>query len=120
MLRFLRAGGYLHTAVIAGGPPSPAQAAVAGWTAWMRDECGLTERTVAARVSYAAGLLDALAETDGGLDWTRLGASQVNAYVAERGFGYDVVARAHIVTAVRCLLRWALLTGHLDRDLAIP
>ena len=118
MRRFLRTAGYLQTADVAGGPMSPAQTAVAGWTSWMRDECGLTERTVAARVSYAAGLLDALAETDGKLHWTRLEASQVNVYVAERGVGYGVVARAHIVTAVRCLLRWALLTGRLDRDLS--
>ncbi|MDP9092238.1 MAG: tyrosine-type recombinase/integrase [Actinomycetota bacterium] len=118
MLKFLRAAGYLQTADVAGGLMSPAQAAVAGWTSWMRDECGLTERTVSARVSYAAGLLDALADTDGELNWTRLEASQVNVHIAERGVGYGVVARAHIVTAVRCLLRWALLTGQLDRDLS--
>ena len=115
MRRFLRAGGYLRTTDVVSAL-SPAQAAVTGWRSWMRGECGLTEKTVAARVRYAAGLLDALAATDGELDWTRLGASQINVYVAERGLGYGVVARAHIVTAVRCLLRWALLTGHLDRD----
>lgn len=118
MLRFLRTAGYLQTAEVAGGPMSPAQTAVAGWTSWMREECGLTERTVSARVSYAAGLLDAMADTDGELNWTRLEASQVNVYVAERGRSYGVVARAHIVTAVRCLLRWALLNGQLDRDLS--
>jgi site-specific recombinase XerD len=118
MRRFLRAGGYLHTKEVASGPASPAQAAATEWRSWMRDECGLTEQTVAARVSYAAGLLDALAETGGELDWTRLNASHINVYVAERGLGYGVVARAHIVTAVRCLLRWALSTGRLDRDVA--
>jgi site-specific recombinase XerD len=116
MRRFLRASGYLRTTDVVSGPPSPAQAAVTGWRSWMRDECGLTEKTIAARVRYARGLLDALAETDGELAWTRLGASQINVYVAERGLGYGVVARAHIVTAIRCLLRWALITGHLDRD----
>lgn len=84
----------------------------------MRDHCGLTEKTVVARVRYAAGLLDGLAAADGELDWTRLDASVVNAYVVERGRPYGAVARAHIVTAVRCLLRWALSTGRLDRDLA--
>lgn len=118
MRRFLKAAGYLHATEVTEGPSSPAQAAVTGWSSWMRDECGLTPQTVAARVSYAARLLDALAETDGELDWTRLDASQINAFVAERGVGYGVVARGHIVTAVRCLLRWALLTGQLDRDLS--
>lgn len=118
MRRFLRAGGYLGAAVVESGQPTPAQAAVAGWSSWMRDQCGLTEKTVAARVRYAAGLLDALGATDGDLDWTRLDVSRVNAYIAERGRPYGAVARAHIVTAVRCLLRWALSTGLLDRDLA--
>ena len=118
MRRFLRAGGYLRPPEVIDGPASPAQTAVTGWRLWMGEECGLSEKTVAARVSYAAGLLDALTQTAGALDWTRLDASQINAFVAERGLGYGVVARAHIVTAVRCLLRWALLTGQLDRDLA--
>ncbi|MGH3487797.1 MAG: tyrosine-type recombinase/integrase [Actinopolymorphaceae bacterium] len=41
----------------------------------------------------------------------------MNAYVVDRGRPYGVVARAHIVGSVRSLLRWALSTGHLDRDL---
>lgn len=45
-------------------------------------------------------------------------AAIVNAYVTERGRPYRVVARAHIVGSVRCLLRWALDTGRLDRDLS--
>ncbi|MEX1210411.1 MAG: tyrosine-type recombinase/integrase, partial [Candidatus Nanopelagicales bacterium] len=52
------------------------------------------------------------------LEWRRLEVALVNAYVAERGRGFGAVARPHIVTAVRCLLRWALSTGRIDRDLA--
>jgi integrase len=120
MRRFLRAGDYLGSAAAEGGVPTPAAAAVAGWSSWMREQCGLTEKTVAARVRYAAGLLEGLAgPPDGGgdLDWARLDAAGVNAYVVERGRPYGAVARAHIVTAVRSLLRWALSTGLLDRDL---
>jgi hypothetical protein len=101
MRRFLSAGGYLGAGVVEGGEPTPAQVAVAGWSSWMSDHCGLTEKTVVARVRYAAGLLDGLAAADGGLDWTRLDTSVVNAYVVERGRPYGAVARAHIVTAVR-------------------
>jgi integrase len=118
MRRFLRVGGYLGPAAVEGGELTPAAAAVAGWSSWMRDQCGLTEKTVAARVRYAAGLLDVLVGAGGDLDWARLDAPGVNAYVVERGRPYGVVARAHIVTAVRSLLRWALSTGRLDRDLA--
>jgi site-specific recombinase XerD len=118
MRRFLRAGGYLGAMVVESGRSTPAQVAVTEWISWMRDHCGLTEKTVVARVRYAAGLLDGLAAADGDLHWIRLDASGVNAYVVERGRPYGAVARAHIVTAVRCLLRWALIAGHLDRDLA--
>jgi site-specific recombinase XerD len=119
MRRFLIAGGYLGAAVVESGHLMPATAAVTEWRCWMRVQRGLTEKTVAARVRYAAGLLGALStEADGALDWRRLEVSIVNAYVAERGRGYGAVARAHIVTAVRCLLRWALSTGRIDRDLA--
>jgi site-specific recombinase XerD len=118
MRRFLRAGGYLDAVAVESGRSTPVQMAVTRWNSWMREQCGLTEKTVVARVRYAAGLLDGLAAADGELDWTRLDASGINAYVIERGRPYGAVARAHIVTAVRCLLRWALSTGHLNRGLA--
>lgn len=117
MRRFLTAAGYLGVAEVETGQVTSAQAAVAGWCAWMRDERGVTEKTITARCHYATGLLGVLTAEDGSVDWRRLDASIVNAYVAERGRHYGPVARAHIVDAVRCLLRWALSTGHLDRDL---
>jgi site-specific recombinase XerD len=115
--RFLTAAGYLSAAVVQVDSLTPAQAAVADWCSWMREQRGLTEKTIAARCRYAAGLLDVLMAADGSVQWWRLDASIVNAYIAERGRPYGVVARAHIVGSVRCLLRWALSTGHLDRDL---
>jgi len=118
MRRFLMADGFLDAAVVESGHPTPAAAELAEWRSWMRDQRGLTEKTVTARVRYAVGILDTLAAADGGLEWRRLDVSILNAYVAERGRPYGAVARAHIVTAVRCLLRWALSTGRIDRDLA--
>lgn len=118
MRRFLTAAGYLSAAVVQSDSLTPAQTAVADWCSWMREHRGLTEKTIAARCHYAAGLLDVLMAADGSVQWWRLDASIVNAYVAERGRPYGVVARAHIVEAVRCLLRWALSTGRVDRDLS--
>lgn len=115
--RFLTDAGYLGVTDADAGPVTAAQAAVAEWRAWMRDQRGLTDKTIAARCHYAAGLLDVITATDGSVGWDRLDASVVNEYVAERGRGYGVVSRAHIVGSVRCLLRWALSTGHLGRDL---
>jgi alkylation response protein AidB-like acyl-CoA dehydrogenase len=115
--RFLTAAGYLRTAQVDASQFTPAQAAVAEWCAWMRSQRGLTEKSIAAYCYYGAGLLDAVTATDGSVQWGQLDASIVNAYVTDRGRPYGVVARARIVGSVRCLLRWALSTGRLDRDL---
>ncbi len=118
MRRFLTDSGYLGVTSVDAGPVTPAQAAVAQWCSWMRDQRGLTEKTIVARCHYAAGLLGVISTADTGVEWGRLDAPVVNAYVAERGRPYGVVSRAHIVDAVRCLLRWALSSGRLDRDLS--
>lgn len=115
--RFLAAAGYVRTAEVNEEFLTPAQAAVTQWRAWMRGQLGLTEKSVAAYCYYAADLLDAVMAADGVVSWDLLTASVINTYVADCGRPYGVVARAHIVGSVRCLLRWALITGHLDRDL---
>lgn len=114
--RFLTGAGYLRAAGINAEQLTPAQAAVTQWCTWMRIQRGLTEKSVARYCYYAAGLLDAVTAADGSVTWDRVNASMVNAYVADRGRPYGVAARAHIVGSVRCLLRWALSTGLLDRD----
>ncbi len=118
MCRFLTDAGYLDLVDADAGSLTPAQAALADWCSWMRDQRGLTEKTIAACSHYAAGLLDVVTATDGSVEWGRLDAPVLNGYVAQRGRPYGVVSRAHIVDAVRCLLRWALSTGRLDRDLS--
>lgn len=115
--RFLATAGYLGAAGANEEQLTPTQAAVAEWCTWMRVQRGLTEKSVARYCYYAAGLLDAVTATDGSVRWDRLNTSVLNAYVADRGRPYGVVARAHIVGSVRCLLRWALSSGRLDRDL---
>jgi site-specific recombinase XerD len=118
MRRFLTAAGYLGATGADTDAVTPAQEAVAQWCAWMRDQRGLAEKTIVARCHYAAGLLGVVTAADESVEWERLHASVVNTYVAERGRPYRAVARAHIVDSVRCLLRWALIAGHLDRDLS--
>ncbi|MBX7435461.1 tyrosine-type recombinase/integrase [Mycobacterium sp. Y57] len=117
MRRVLTVSGYLDIAGVQVDSLDPVQSTVTQWCSWMREQRGLTEKTVAARCRYAVGLVEVVT-ADGLVQWPRLDASTVNAYVAERGRPYGVVARAHIVDSVRCLLRWALSTGRLDRDLS--
>ena len=113
---FLASAGYLRAAEVNEGQLTLTQTAVMDWCSWMRTQRGLTEKSIAAYRYYAAGLLDEVTAVDGSVLWDRLDASIVNAYVAERGRPYGIAARAHIVGSVRCLLRWALSTGRLDRD----
>ena len=117
MRRFLNAMGYLRSSKSDTASLGSVEVALDQWRGWMRDERGLTEKTIGARCRYAAGLLDVVTPADGPVGWDRVDVSVVNAYVAERGRPYGVAARAHIVDSVRCLLRWALSTGRLDRDL---
>lgn len=117
VVRFLTDAGYLDVTDADAVAVTPAQAAVAQWCSWMRDQRGLAEKTIVARCHFAAGLLDVVTATDGSVEWGQLDAPVINGYVAERGRPYSVVSRAHIVDAVRCLLRWALSTGRIDRDL---
>lgn len=117
MRRFLISAGYLAVTETIADPVRPAQAAITMWRAWMRDQRGLCEKTIDARCYHAAGLLELLVAADGSVHWDRLDAQVVNEYVAERGRPFSIATRAHIVDAVRCLLRWALSTGRLDRDL---
>lgn len=115
--RFLTDVGYLGKTAADAGPVTPALAEIALWCSWLHDRRGLAERTITARRRFASGLLDVITAGDGGVQWGRLDAPLVNAYVTERGRPYGVVTRAHIVDSVRSLLRWALSTGRLDRDL---
>ncbi|MHA7244587.1 tyrosine-type recombinase/integrase [Paeniglutamicibacter antarcticus] len=117
MRRFLTDAGYLSATSVVGDPVTPAQVEIVQWCLWMRENRGLTEKSIAACCYYAAGVLDLIA-ADGSVQWARLDAQALNEYIAERGRPYGVVTRAHIVDAIRCLLRWALSTGRLERDLS--
>lgn len=116
--RFLTDAGYLQAAEVNEDQFTPTQVAVVQWCEWMRVQRGLTEKSIARYRYYAAGLLDQVTTADGVVNWDRLNATMINAYGADRGCGYGVAAKAHVVGSIRCLLQWALSTGRLDRDLS--
>ena len=96
-------GGVVHDEEIGDGPAvSGSDPAIARW---------------AVGTDCSRGLSAVVTGSDGSVLWGRLDPSIVNAYVADRGRPYGAVTRAHIVGATRCLLRWALSTGRLDRDM---
>lgn len=111
--RFLRAAGYLLPPTEP-APAKPSQLALAQWGSWMRTMRGLDEKTIRSNLYYAQGLIESI--VDGEVQWPRLEAPVINAYIQERGRPYGLVARALIIGAVRCLIRWALSTGLLMHD----
>ena len=49
MRRFLTAASYLSATGVQADPLTPARSMVADWCSWMREQRGLTEKTIAAR-----------------------------------------------------------------------
>ena len=97
-------------------PGGPAGTELDAWGAWQRDQAAISEGVVRNRRGWAAGFVAALAGGDA-VRWEDAGVAMVNAYIAERGKGYAPASCSLLVSAMRSLLRWALATGRVDRDL---
>lgn len=111
--RFLADAGYLVR--ISASATGPAQSEIASWRSWMLSYLGLVEKSADAHCRYASGLIEVITD-DSSVLWRRLDTGVINAFVADSGRPYSLATRADIVSAVRCLLRWALSTGRLDTD----
>lgn len=95
----------------------PAGAELDAWGAWQRDQAAVSEGVVRNRRGWAGGFVAELADGDA-VRWGDAGVAMVNAYIAERGKGYAPASCSLLVSAMRSLLRWALATGRIDRDLS--
>jgi hypothetical protein len=98
-------------------PAGPAGAELYAWGAWQRDQAAISEGVVRNRRGWAGGFVAALADGDA-VRWEDAGVAMVNAYIVERGEGYAPASCSLLVSAMRSLLRWALATGRIDRDLS--
>ena len=97
-------------------PAGPAGAELDAWGAWQRDQAAISEGVLRNRRGWAGGFVAALADGDA-VRWEDARVAMVNAYIAERGEGYAPASCSLLVSAMRSLLRWALATGRIDRDL---
>ena len=98
----------------AGGP---AGAELDAWGAWQREQAAISEGVVRNRRGWAGGFIAGLTEGDA-VRWAGADVAMVNAYIVERGKGYAPASCSLLVTAMRSLLRWALVTGRIDQDLS--
>lgn len=115
--KYLVARGHLQVVPPVPAPDSPVGAELGAWGAWQHTECDVGDLTISERRRFAHDLLAGLAGGDGRVDWSRLDCDLVNRYVAERGHGYSLSSRRHLVDAMRSLTRWAFLTGRCARPL---
>jgi site-specific recombinase XerC len=94
----------------------PACTELDAWGAWQRDQATITEGVIRNRHSWASGFVAALADREA-VRWDQAGVAMINDYIAARGKGYAPASCSLLVSAMRSLLRWAVATGRIDRDL---
>ncbi len=116
--RFLTATGRLPAAV-ATQPAvvGPAAEALAGLQGWLGAQRGDGPGWIRETSGWVGPFLDQMAGPDGQVRWAEIDAETVNAYVTARGRGYSLSSRRHLVSAMRMLARWALVTGRLGTDI---
>lgn len=86
------------------------------WARWQREVRGISDRCVEHRRRWVCGFVDSLTE-NGAVGWDRCDVNALNTFVGERSLGFSSASCTAIVDALRSLMRWALATGRLQRDL---
>lgn len=94
----------------------PARRELDAWAVWQREQGGISEAVIRNRRHWARRFIATLVD-DNTVGWDEVDVGLVNAYIAERGKGYAPPSCSLLVSAMRSLLRWALVTGRIDRDL---
>lgn len=104
------------------GKPAPQFSVAANheldvWATWQREVRGIGDGCVRHRRQWVSGFVDSLCSA-GDIDWGACDVGALNSFIARRSAGYSPASRALIVDATRSLMRWALATGRVDRDLS--
>lgn len=87
------------------------------WGRWQREVRGISQACIQHRRDWVTGLVESLPVTGDALDWVSCDVAAVNSFIVARAEGLSAASRSGIVDAARCLLRWALASGRLSRDL---
>lgn len=126
--RFLVEAGHLTDAVLPRKVPRPpngkrraclspiVEAELNEWATWLEDVRGVGRGCIRYRRNWVKDLVRDLPHESGGLDWGACDPKRLNDYVAQRSEGYSQASACAIVDSVRSLMRWALATGRIDRD----
>lgn len=88
------------------------------WAEWQRRTRNISDGCIRYRRMWATELFDLFTHTSTGIDWNSCTPTLLNTYVGQRCAGYAPASRTAIIDSIRSLMRWALATGRIDRDLA--
>jgi hypothetical protein len=86
------------------------------WARWQHEVRGIGEGCIGHRRQWVGEFLESLTRNDA-VDWHRCDVNALNSFVGWRSHGFSSASCTGIVDALRSLMRWALATGRLQRDL---
>lgn len=86
------------------------------WARWQRDVRGISDGCISHRREWVGEFVESLTQTDT-VDWQCCDVNALNSFVGWRSRGFSSASCTGIVDALRSLMRWALATGRLPRDL---
>lgn len=115
--RFLVGAGLLVPVQAVPPAVTPVDAVLDAWTRFLRSERSIGPSSVAEYCGWVRPFLELLAGPDGQVRWADIDARTLNRYVAERGHGYALASKRHLVTAMKSLLAWAFTTRRVERDM---
>jgi site-specific recombinase XerC len=86
------------------------------WARWQREVCGISGGCIDHRRQWVGEFVESLTRNNT-VDWSRCDVNALNGFVGWRSQGFSSASCSGIVDALRSLMRWALATGRLQRDL---
>lgn len=125
--RFLIEAGYLHGLDCTGkrsrrpGRQAVPVSTTAGyeldqWARWQREIRGISPACIANRRRWVGGFVESLVGGES-VEWTSCDVLGLNTFVSQRSLGFSPASCTAIVDALRSLMRWALNSGRVERDL---
>jgi site-specific recombinase XerC len=86
------------------------------WACWQREIRGISDGCISHRRDWVAVFVDSLTRNDA-VEWSGCDVAALNNFVGRRSRGFSPASCTLIVDALRSLMRWALVTGRVERDL---
>ncbi len=115
--RFLVGAGLVVPAQVTPPAATPVEVTLDEWAQSLRSERSIGPASVVEYRGWVRRFLEQMAGPDGQVRWSDVEARTMNRYVAERGQGYALASKRHLVTAMKSLMGWAFTTCRVEHDM---